>query len=88
MPPEYLQVLEANFQAGQDYESKFYPGKITLFRSSIQPVDQALHPDLGWGELAEDVEVYDLPGHHSNLLKEPQIQVLAQKLKLCLARSS
>ena len=88
LPPEYLQVLEANFQAGQDYESKFYPGKITLFRSSIQPVDQALHPDLGWGELAEDVEVYDLPGHHSNLLKEPQIQVLAQKLKLCLARSS
>ena len=47
LPPEYLQVLEANFQAGQDYESKFYPGKITLFRSSIQPVDQALHPDLG-----------------------------------------
>jgi amino acid adenylation domain-containing protein len=88
LPPEYLQVLEANFQAGQDYQGKFYPGKVTLFRSFVQPVDQALVPDLGWGELAEDVEIYDLPGHHSNLLKEPYIQVLAQKLKLCLERSS
>jgi amino acid adenylation domain-containing protein len=88
LPPEYLQVLEANFQAGQNYESEFYPGKVTLFRSSIQPINQALYPDLGWGELAEDVEVYDLPGHHGNLLKEPYIQVLGQKLKLCLEESS
>jgi amino acid adenylation domain-containing protein len=82
LPPEYLQVLESNFQAGQNYPGKFYPGKITLFRSSIQPVVQALHPDLGWGDLVGDgVEVYDLAGHHSNLLKEPNIQVLSQKLK-------
>ena len=64
---------------------KFYPGKITLFRSSIQPITQALHPDLGWSDLADAVEVYDVRGHHSNLLKEPCIlAVLARQLKLCV----
>ena len=84
MPPAYLKVLEANFQAGENYLGKFYPGKITLFRSSIQPIAQALHPDLGWGDLAGAVEVYDVSGHHRNLLKEPYIQAVARQLKSCI----
>jgi thioesterase domain-containing protein/acyl carrier protein len=85
LPPEYLQVLESNFQAGQNYAGKFYPGKVTLFRSSIQPVAQALHPDLGWGDLVGGgVEVRHLAGHHSDLLQEPNIQVLVQELKSCI----
>lgn len=87
LSPEYLQVLEANFQAGLDYKGEFYPGKITLFRSCIQPIAQALRTDLGWGELAGDIEIHDIPGDHNNLFKEPYIQVLGQKLKLCLDRS-
>lgn len=84
LPSEYLKVLEANFQSGEDYIGKFYPGKITLFRSLIQPITQALHPDLGWGNLADVVEVYDVSGHHNNLLKEPYVQALARQLKLCI----
>ena len=84
LPPEYLKVLEANCQAGETYIGKFYSGKITLFRSSIQPITQALHPDLGWGDLAGTIEVYDVQGHHSDLLKEPYIQALAHKLQLCI----
>ena len=86
LPPAYLKVLAANFQAGENYIGKFYPGKITLFRSSIQPITQALHPDLGWSDLADAVEVYDVRGHHSNLLKEPCAIALAQQLKLCIDR--
>jgi amino acid adenylation domain-containing protein len=86
LPPEYLKVLEANFQAGENYIGKFYPGKITLFRSSIQPITQALHPDLGWDDLAGVVEVHDVSGHHSSLLKEPYIEALAWQLKLCIER--
>jgi surfactin family lipopeptide synthetase A len=88
LPPEYLQVLEANFQSGENYIGKFYPGKITLFRSSIQPITQALHPDLGWSDLAGAVDVHDIRGHHSDLLKEPHIQALAQELKLCIDAAS
>ncbi len=87
LPPEYLRVLAANFQAGKNYPGKFYPGKVILFRSSIQPITQALHPDLGWGNLVGDIEIHELPGYHRNLLKEPYIQALAQKLKLLLDRA-
>lgn len=84
LSPEYLKVLEANFQSGENYVGKFYPGQVTLFRSSVQPITQALHPDLGWGDIAGVVEVYDIRGHHSNLLKEPYVTALAQQLKLCI----
>jgi amino acid adenylation domain-containing protein len=85
LPHEYLQVLSANFQAGKDYAGKFYPGKVKLFRSYIQPVHKALHPDLGWGDfVGGGVDVCDLPGHHNSLLREPYIGYLAKELKLSL----
>jgi thioesterase domain-containing protein/acyl carrier protein len=84
--PEYLDVLAANLQAGQDYQGRIYAGNVTLFRSYIQPISQALHPDLGWSELVGGkLRIYDLPGNHNNLLKEPYIQLLGQKLKICLS---
>jgi amino acid adenylation domain-containing protein len=83
LPPAYLKVLEANFQSGENYIGKFYAGKITLFRSSIQPITQALHPELGWGDLGV-VDVYNVRGHHSTVLKEPCVQALARQLKLCI----
>jgi amino acid adenylation domain-containing protein len=88
LPPAYLKVLEANFQSGENYIGKFYAGKITLFRSSIQPITQALHPDLGWGDITSVVEIHHVQGYHSNLLKEPWIQAVAQQLKLCIDSAS
>jgi thioesterase domain-containing protein/acyl carrier protein len=88
LPPEYLQVLEANFQAARDYIGTVYPGNVTLFRSSIQPVAKSLHPELGWGDLVSgEIDVHSVPGQHGNLLKEPCVQILTQKLKLCLEQS-
>ena len=84
LSPEYLKVLDANFQAAQNYTGQFYPGQVTLFRSSVQLLERSSHSDLGWDELVGSLKIYNLPGHHSNLLKEPYIQILAEKLKLCL----
>jgi surfactin family lipopeptide synthetase A len=86
LPAEYVQVLAANFQASRSCTGKFYPGKITLFRSSIQPIDQALHPDLGWSELTGELEIHNLPGSHSNILREPHLEFFVQELKSCLDR--
>jgi amino acid adenylation domain-containing protein len=86
LPPEYLAVLSANFQAGGAYAGKLYPGQVTLFRSAIQPLEQALYPDLGWGELVSgDLKIQAIQGHHTKLLTEPYIQILAEKLRSCLA---
>jgi thioesterase domain-containing protein len=85
LPPEYLQVLAANFQAGKDYVGKFYAGNVTLFRSDIQPLNQSLHPDLGWEKLVGgSLTIHAMQGHHNNLLKEPYIKILAEKLDRCL----
>jgi amino acid adenylation domain-containing protein len=85
LPPEYLKVLAANFQAGENYTGKSYRGQVLLFRSGIQPLARALHPDLGWGKLVSgEVKIHALRGNHTNLLKEPYIQILAEKLKSCL----
>jgi amino acid adenylation domain-containing protein len=85
LPPEYLEVLAANFDAGKEYTGKFYPGSVTLFRSDIQPIYKALHPDLGWGELVGgDVTIEAILGHHNNLLQEPHLQFLAEKLRSSL----
>ncbi len=85
LPPEYLRVLNTNFQAAENYIGKFYQGQIKLFRSGVQPLTRALHPDLGWGKLVGGgVEIHPVPGQHTNLLKEPSIQILAEKLKFWL----
>jgi thioesterase domain-containing protein len=88
LPSEYLNVLETNFQAAEDYLGKSYLGQVVLFRSSIQSVSRTAHPDLGWGELVSGgIKIYQLSGLHPNLLKEPYIKTLADQLRSHLASS-
>jgi thioesterase domain-containing protein len=66
-----------------DYEPKFYSEKITLFRAddSFRTPD----PRLGWDGLADEaIECHDVPGDHYSILKTPNVQVLAEKLRACL----
>ncbi|MCB0210932.1 MAG: methyltransferase, partial [Anaerolineae bacterium] len=77
-------ILKLGRQAMARYEPQSYPGQVTLFRvqSSLGADDPSR--TLGWQTLAEEVAVHDLPGHHLNLMKKPQVQALAAQLKLCL----
>jgi len=85
LAPEYINVLNANLEAIDNYQSQVYPGKVTLFRCQVQPIDQSLHHDLGWSELVTgDIEIHPIPGDHFSILKEPHVRVLAKKLKSCL----
>jgi thioesterase domain-containing protein len=84
--PEFkrlLQVFHANVQADSLYRPQRYSGRVTLFKT-----DNA-HPDStwGWGDIAADgVALHQIPGHHMNVLRPPQVQVLAEKLVDCLAQ--
>ncbi len=80
-------VLEANVTASRNYIPKSYSGKITIFRASeYSSLDIS---DLRkWKTIAlEGVEVYQVPGDHHSLLKEPSIRVLAEILKKSLEKS-
>jgi thioesterase domain-containing protein len=78
-----LQVFHANVHADSRYKPQTYPGKVTLFQTATSHQD----PTWGWGHIAaHGVEFYHIPGHHMNLLRSPQVQVLAEKLSACLSQ--
>jgi amino acid adenylation domain-containing protein len=86
--PEHLDVLDCNVSAVKEYKLQVYPGKATLFWSEFQDDYIDLYPDLGWGEwVAEGLEMQYLPGDHITLMKEPHVQVLVEKLRLCIRQS-
>jgi amino acid adenylation domain-containing protein len=83
-------LKEANLHAFNSYISRYYPGKITLFRAEAE-IFRRYYPDpyAGWGELAlGGIEVHDLPGVHTTFFKHPHIQILGAKLKDCLERAA
>ncbi|HID75578.1 MAG TPA: non-ribosomal peptide synthetase, partial [Planctomycetaceae bacterium] len=83
-------VFKATLQAMWEYRPRPYPGKITLFRSQQQPasVEIARDPYLGWGAWAQGgVEVHPIPGRHTEMVKEPNVRVLARLLRQCLQQA-
>lgn len=79
-----LQVFQANVQADSHYRPQRYPGRLTLFKTAAS--DQGA--TWGWDDIAANgIEVHQVPGHHMNLLRPPQVQVLAEKLSVYLAQS-
>ncbi|NEP09967.1 MAG: hypothetical protein F6K14_07045 [Symploca sp. SIO2C1] len=65
------------------FESETYTGRVTLFR----PIDEIdfCAPDFGWGELTPGgLDIHDVPGDNYTMFDEPQVKVLAEKLKAYL----
>jgi thioesterase domain-containing protein len=84
--PQSASTLEKiNLLAMAQYKPSVYPGKLTIFRSVTR--DEAFGDDelLGWGGLVSGgIEVQDVTGRHLDRLIEPNVRVLAEKLRMCL----
>jgi aspartate racemase len=84
LPRTLRDIHEFNSLAVQEYSPQVYDGKVTLFWASA---DLRTSIDLveGWRTLAGGgIEVHEVPGNHLDIVKEPHVQDLAQKLKSCL----
>ncbi|MCP4655733.1 MAG: AMP-binding protein, partial [bacterium] len=69
-------------RAMRRYRPRPYPGKIVLFRPQARTAADSGDPTLGWSELAHDgVELCSVPGDHFTMLREPHVQVLAERLR-------
>ncbi|HWQ18485.1 MAG TPA: AMP-binding protein [Methanotrichaceae archaeon] len=83
----YNRYWSAISTAIDSYTLQAYPGKIVLFNAS-----ESLDPDgvlrdarLDWARIATGgLEVYQIPGDHITLLEEPNLRILAEKLRGCL----
>lgn len=82
LPESIRKTYQANYEAFVSYRPKPFPGKVTVFRAAAQPLTSPHSPDHCWSQLAQGgVEVVGIPGNHSSILVDPDLQVFARKLK-------
>ncbi|HSP61988.1 MAG TPA: amino acid adenylation domain-containing protein [Pyrinomonadaceae bacterium] len=87
LPRMLHSVTEFNSLAAHRYVPQAYDGKVTLFWACD---DLRASNDLvkGWRALAMGgIEVQEIPGTHLNIIKEPHVAELANKLTECLQRA-
>ncbi|KAB8317793.1 amino acid adenylation domain-containing protein [Tolypothrix campylonemoides VB511288] len=88
----HIDILGANHQAQSQYIFQEYPGRMILLRTDDKEREEATgmqyDPLFGWGEfITGGIDVYHIPGSHYTLLEEPNVRMLAEKLKLCLEKA-
>ncbi|HEV7509456.1 MAG TPA: thioesterase domain-containing protein [Thermoanaerobaculia bacterium] len=77
-----LRVYKTNVRSYRTYRPRPFPGTVTLFRAEAAGFDPELGTDLGWGgHTPLPVAVHEVPGDHITLLAEPNVAVLAGRLR-------
>ena len=82
-------ILDAQQRAINHYQFKSYPGRITLIRSSEynNRSDKDWHL-ARWSKIAQKgLDCHVVPGDHSNILQEPRVTVLAEKIRKCAEKA-
>jgi len=80
LPAPLKHVREACSQAARNYRPKPYEGPIVLFRANEKGLS-SVNQESVWKCLAPQIEVYEVSGHHGNIVDEPQVHLLAGELK-------
>jgi thioesterase domain-containing protein len=81
----FVELLRSDLRATQNYEPHLYPGGVTLFKASETLDAASQDPTFGWSEWASrGVQVHVVPGNHANMIYEPHVAALAEKLTDCL----
>jgi amino acid adenylation domain-containing protein len=75
----YARGFIARMKAGYRYHPQTFAGKITLFRADNSQLQ------YGWDRLTTmPLEVYEIPGDHWGILREPYVKTLATVLRQCI----
>jgi aspartate racemase len=86
LPAALKNIEEINFTAVKDYVPSTFGGDATLFLATDLTADYDLRD--GWRELVEGrIEAHEITGNHINIIKEPHVRVLAERLRGCLDRA-
>ncbi|MCP4657555.1 MAG: hypothetical protein GY856_19285 [bacterium] len=75
-------MFRINDRAMRRYVASPYPGRLVLLKADEFLGQQPPPPDLGWGELAAGgLEIREVAGDHYSILREPDVEALADGLK-------
>ncbi len=88
IPKFLLRAKDVNWFAARRYQALPYSGRITLFRAitPLNYLDMPTDRELGWGPLAEEgVEVREIPGTHREIMRDPNVGILACEVTASLA---
>jgi len=89
LPQAIGTIEDINSFAAANYKPSVYPGSLIIFRSVSRSRLEGDDELLGWGGLAAGgVEVYDVPGTHHDITREPGVQIVAETLRRCLNSSA
>jgi thioesterase domain-containing protein len=81
------------------YPMRHYPGPMVLFRPKLdrayvlgpgRVLDSAkewVWEDNGFGAYVDAIEVHEMPGDHDSMVLEPNVRVMAARLRACLAEA-
>jgi thioesterase domain-containing protein/acyl carrier protein len=84
----FIELLKSDLRATQNYALHLYPDRVTLFKASEELAGTSPDPTLGWSEWADaGVDVHLVPGNHANLVYQPHVEVLAEKLNACISQA-
>lgn len=69
-----------------DYKIKHFSGKMVLFKAGDGMVGSAGDPYMGWSNYCDTNNIIPVtvPGDHNTIFKEPNVQLIADKLKECM----
>ncbi len=82
LPTHLRRIMELQIQAQIKYTPGTYAGKVDLYRVARLSLLRSGDPYMGWNQLAQGgVKIKMIDGNHQNILKEPQIDSLADQLK-------
>ncbi|HEY9884364.1 MAG TPA: AMP-binding protein, partial [Thermosynechococcaceae cyanobacterium] len=79
---------EMRQQASASYVPSPYSGELVLFRAIERDPFEACDRDMGWTSLAAGgLQIFDVPGDHLGILKDPNVRVMAEQLQAKLRAS-
>uniref|UniRef100_UPI00248F4C0F thioesterase domain-containing protein n=1 Tax=Litoreibacter halocynthiae TaxID=1242689 RepID=UPI00248F4C0F len=92
-------IQDAFLESVGSYEIAPWSGPLTLFRPPLVPTwiigDKLvseyrtyLYSDNDWTKFAPKVEVFEVPGDHDSMVLEPNVRVLAARIKQVLEDAS
>lgn len=86
--PEYLKkVMRTNAHAAEQYALRTYNGKVILLRAG-DTWRVADDPYAAWTQYVSELETIQIRGTHMEILREPNVSTLAERLKSCIHGAS